>query len=325
MRIDGYDNVEIPTAITISPAVETAGFEAAFKEKITTYLTGLGFSEILTNSITNSAYYEKDVLVSAVKLLNNLSVELDVMRPSLLETGMECIAHNINHKNNDILFFEFGKAYSTTGEEKYHEEEHLMLYAAGNKNPSGWRIKEAKADFYFIKGVCEKIFQLSGINNVSFKDDESSLGFYIENELTARINTVAKIKLDQFSIKQPVFFADVKWGKLSAAAKKLKIEFSEISKYPEVQRDISMILNKNISYEKVEGLTKSLHISKLLNIKLFDIFESEKLGGGKRSLAINFTFSDKEKTLTDKEIDVMMNKITASYEKELSAEIRKAS
>ncbi len=325
MRIDGYDNVEIPTAITISPAVETAGFEAAFKEKIATYLTGLGFSEILTNSITNSAYYEKDVLDSAVKLLNNLSVELDVMRPSLLETGMECIAHNINHKNNDILFFEFGKAYSTTGEEKYHEEEHLMLYAAGNKNQSGWRIKEAKADFYFIKGVCEKIFQLSGINNVSFKDDESSLGFYIENELTAQINTVAKIKLDQFSIKQPVFFADVKWGKLSAAAKKLKIEFSEISKYPEVQRDISMIVNKNISYEKVEGLTKSLHISKLLNIKLFDIFESEKLGGGKRSLAINFTFSDKEKTLTDKEIDAIMNKITASYEKELGAEIRKAS
>ena len=322
MRIDGYDNVEIPWAITISPAVETEGFESAYKEKIATYLIGLGFSEILTNSITNSAYYAEDVLSSAVKLLNNLSVELDVMRPALLETALECVAHNINHKNNNLLLFEFGKSYSTIGVGEYNEEEHLCLYTSGNKNQLGWRDKEIKSDIYYVKGVCEKLFQLSGFNNISFKVTGSSLTAFIQDELVAQINSVPKNKLDQFSIKQPVFFADIHWEKLTELAKNLKIEFTDISKYPEVQRDISMIVNKNILYENVESLTMDLNISKLVNIKLFDIFESEKLGNDKRSLAINFTFSDKEKTLTDKEIDSMMNKIIVSYQKELGAEIR---
>ena len=322
MRIDGYDNVEIPSAITISPAVETAGFEASHKEKIANYLIGLGFSEIITNSITNSAYYEKNVLQSTVKLLNNISVELDVMRPSLLETGLECLAHNINHKNNNLMLFEFGKTYSTSGIGEYHEEEHLCLYASGNKNQAGWREKETKADIYFVKGVCEKIFQLSEIGNTGFKVFDSSVNAFINDESVAQLNSVAKNKLEQFSIKQPVFFADIYWEKLTAAAKKIKIEFFEISKYPEAQRDISMIVNKNISYENVERLTKGLTIARLVKIKLFDIFESEKLGIDKRSLAISFTFSDKEKTLTDKEIDSMMNKIIVSYEKELAAEIR---
>ena len=322
MRIDGYDNVEIPSAITISPAVETEGFESAYKEKIANYLIGLGFSEILTNSITNSAYYAEDVLSSSVKLLNNLSVELDVMRPALLETALECIAHNINHKNNNLLLFEFGKSYSTTGVGEYNEEEHLCLYTSGNKNQLGWRDKEIKSDIYYIKGVCEKLFQLSGFNNISVKVTGSSLTAFIQDELVAQINSVPKNKLDQFAIKQPVFFADIHWEKLTELAKNLKIEFTEISKYPEVQRDISMIVNKNILYENVESLTMGLNISKLVNIKLFDIFESEKLGQDKRSLAVNFTFSDKEKTLTDKEIDSMMNKIIVSYQKELGAEIR---
>ena len=325
MRIDGYDNVEIPSVITISPAVETAEFEASFKEKVANYLIGLGFSEILTNSITNSKYYKEDVLNNSVKLLNNLSVELDVMRPSLLETGLECIAHNVNHKNNNLLLFEFGKTYLTSGVGDYKEEEHLCLYASGNKNASGWGEKEVKADIYFIKGVCEKLFRLSGVDNVSFNVRDSSLDAFIKDELVAQINKVAKNKLEQFSIKQPVFLADINWEKITLAAKKIKIEFSEISKYPEVHRDISMIVAKNISYENVERLTKGLIIPKLVNIKLFDIFESEKLGEDKKSLAISFTFSDKEKTLTDKEVDIMMNEIIVSYEKELGAEIRKAS
>ena len=322
MRIDGYDNVEIPAAITIAPAVETEEFEAAYKEKIANYLIGIGFSEILTNSITNSAYFTDNVLSSSVKLLNNLSVELDIMRPSLLETALECVAHNINHKNNNLLLFEFGKSYSVSLPGTYDEEEHLCLYTSGNKNQLGWREKENKTDIYYLKGVCEKLFQLSGFKNISFKVSGFSLTAFIKDELVAQINPVTKNKLEQFSIKQPVFFADIHWEKLTALAKDLKIEFSEISKYPEVQRDISMILNKDILYESVETLTMGLNISKLINIKLFDIFESEKLGSDKRSLAVSFTFSDKEKTLTDKEIDSMMNKIIVSYQKELGAKIR---
>lgn len=325
MRIDGYDNVEIPSSITIFPAVETAGFEAAFKEKTAGFLTGLGFTEILTNSITNSAWYPEDVLQSAVKLLNNLSGELDVMRPSLLETALACVAHNINHKNQDLLLFEFGKTYATAGIGKYDEAEHLCVYTTGNKRQAGWREKESKTDIYFVKGVCEKLFLLSGVGTAVWKVEEAGVAAYINNERIGQISEVPKNKIEQFSIKQAVFVADILWEKLAAMARETMVTFSGISKYPEVHRDLSMLLNKNIPYEKVDKITKDLNISRLANIKLFDIFESSKLGADKRSLAINFTFSDREKTLTDKEIDAMMNKIIVSYEKDLGAEIRKAS
>ncbi len=323
-RIDGYDNVEIPLAITISPAIETAGFEFSLKEKIANYLIGLGFSEILTNSITNSNYYPEKILQSSVRLLNNLSVELDIMRPDLLQTGLECVAHNLNHKNNDLLLFEFGKAYSSTVTGNYKEEEHLCLYAAGNKNQISWREKEIKSDIYFIKGICEKLFHLSGINYIKFSAENNSVSAKFNDEVIAVISKVDKNNLDKFSIKQDVFVADIYWEKLTRLAKNVKISFKEISKYPEVKRDISMIVNKNIPYEKIEGITNGVGLSKLTNMQLFDIFESEKLGTDKRSLAISFTFSDKEKTLTDKEIDGMMNKIISLYEKDLQAEIRKS-
>ncbi len=325
MRIDGYDNVEIPSVITITPSTETTGYESAYKEKIANFLIGLGFTEILTNSLTNSGYYNEHILNNSVKLFNSISTELDIMRPSLLETGLECILHNNNHKNNNLLLFEFGKTYSTSAIGNYTEAEHLCLFASGNKNEQGWRDKESRADFYFIKGVCKRLFRLSGVEDVNFKVSNDITNAFINNELVAQISFVDSNKLEQFSIKEPVFFADINWEKLTALTKKIKIEFAPISKYPEVHRDISMILNKNIAYENVERLTKGLNISKLVNINLFDIFESEKLGMDKRSLAITFTFSDREKTLTDKEIDAMINTIIVSYEKELGAEIRKAS
>ncbi|MDQ6756446.1 MAG: phenylalanine--tRNA ligase subunit beta [Bacteroidota bacterium] len=324
MRIDGYDNVKIPSAITIAPAIDTDAFKSALKEKTANYLTAIGFAETLTNSITNSKYYSETVLKTSVKLLNNLSVDLDVMRPDLLESGLECIAYNLNHKNSNLLLFEFGKTYSSQGIGKNKEDDHLCLFVCGNKNESGWKEKKSKYDIYFVKGICNKLLHLSGIENSNFKVENNSINILIEDELMGKIEEVTKNKIDQFSIKQPVFFADIFWERLTKHAKKIKIEFAEILKYPEVHRDISMIVDKNISYEKIESLAKNFKIEKLTQIKLFDIFENEKIGINKKSFAISFTFADKEKTLTDKEIDSMMNKIIVSFEKELSAEIRKA-
>ncbi len=323
MRIDGLDNVEIPLAITISPAIETSGFEFAFQEKISNYLTGLGFAEALNNSITNSAYYNEASLQTSVKLLNNLSTELDVMRPSLLETGLEMVAHNLNHKNNDLRFFEFGTTYSTTGISKYIEEKHLCLFVTGNKTNASWRNKEIKADNFYVKGVCEKILYLAGIPNATFSIAESAINIIYNDELIGKIETISQNKLLQFSIKQPVLFADFYWGKLSAIAKKIKIEYMPVAKYPEVNRDLSIILDKNVAYQNVEAVANSLNLTKLTAVKLFDVFESEKIGADKRSLAINFTFLDTEKTLTDKEIDTMINKLITAFEKQLGAEIRK--
>jgi phenylalanyl-tRNA synthetase beta chain len=291
---------------------------------------GSGFSEIFTNSIANSAYYDEPVLENAVKIINSLSVDLDIMRPALLETGLECIAYNLNRKNSDLLLFEFGNSYSTTSLGKYIEEEHLAVYVSGNKFETGWKYKPGKKDFYFLKGICQNIFTVCGLNNVEFaiaenKRFEYCLTVNICNELIAEIGVVSKLILDKLSVKQPVLFADIFWNKIMNYSKKIIIEYAEINKFPSVNRDISLVVNKTINYAQVENTCNNLRISRLSNIKLFDVFESEKIGTNKKALALNLTFSDKEKTLTDKEIESMMNKIIVSFETELGAEIRKGS
>ncbi len=328
MRIDGLDNVEIPQMITIAPAIETLAHEAIYQEKAAGYLTGIGFNEIFTNSITNSAYFSEQTLQVTVKMINNLSEELNVMRPSMLETGLETIVHNLNRKNNNIRFFEFGKTYSTDGVGSYTENNHLCLFTTGNKTESEWNNKAQKVDFYFVKGVVEKIAALAGltINELVISENEkldSAVEIKIKNEAVAVIGEVNKKTTDKFNCKQPVFFADINWDKLMQFNKKNPISFKEIPKYPAVHRDLALIVDKNIVYQQIEKTTYAAKISKLKNVSLFDIFESEKLGANKKSMAVSFTFSDEEKTMTDTEIDGMMNKIIGAYEKELNAEIRK--
>ena len=328
MRIDGFDNVEIPSAITISPAVETLGLEAACKEKVAGYLTGAGFNEIFTNSITNAAYYTEAVLQTTVKMINSLSADLNVMRPAMMETGLESVAYNLNRKNNDLQFFEFGKTYSTTEAGKYQEQQHVSLYITGKRNADGWKAKAAKTDFYFAKGIVEKIMsslgiKISGYYIIADEKLDSAVTVAVKNELIATLGTVNKKSLAQFDIKQPVFYVDINWDAVVGLHKIQKISHAEIAKFPAVQRDLAIVVDKAIAYEQVEKATAAAKVNKLQSVNLFDIFENEKLGANKKSMAINFTFLDEEKTMTDKDIDVMVGKIIASYERELNAEIRK--
>ena len=328
MRIDGLDNVDIPAMITIAPAVETLNHEAAYAEKIAEYLAGSGFQEIFTNSITNSAYYNDTVLQNTVKMINNLSEELNVLRPAMMETGLTSIAYNLNRKNNDLKFFEFGKIYSIDEAGKYVEDDHLTIYITGNKTADGWKGKGEKADFYFIKAVFEKIMQVLGLKADAYTEAENpgltnAMQANIKNDKIAEIGLVHNNKLDRFDIKQPVFYADLNWGLLLKLNKKINIQHSDVSKYPAVNRDLAIIVPKTLPFEAIEKATAAAKVNKLTSISLFDIFESEKIGAGKKSMAISFTFLDEEKTMTDKDIDGMMNKIIGAYEKELGAEIRK--
>jgi len=328
MRIDGLDNVEIPATISIAPSVENLAHEASYKEKIATYLIGAGFSEIFTNSITNSAYFSEAVLQKAVKMINSLSAELDVMRPAMLETGLETIAYNLNRKNNDLQLFEFGKTYTAEEIGKYDEQEHMCLYITGKKNPDGWKGKGANADFYFAKAACEKIIELLGLKIIEYTIEaneklDSAVEVKIKNQTIATIGSINKKTATRFDIKQPVLFVDLDWARLMALSKKTKIEYKEISKFPTVYRDLAIVVDKTLTYSQVEKATQSAKVGKLKSINLFDIFESDKLGANKKSLAVSFSFLDEEKTMTDNDIDAMMNKIKASYEKELNAEIRK--
>ena len=328
MRIDGLDNIDIPALITMAPAVETLAHEEARKEKAAALLTGAGFNEIFTNSITNSTYYGEDLLHSAVKMANNLSKELNIMRPSMLETGLERVAYNLNRKNNDIRFFEFGKTYRVNENGKYIEKDHLAIHTSGKKYGDGWKQKGEKTDIFFLKAIVENIIEGMGLKITTYLEENQKNGLAIllakiKNEAVASLVVVDDKMLDRFDIKQPVFYDDLDWEKLLQLSKKYQIVYAGIPKYPAVQRDLSIVLDKTVNYETVENATYNAKINKLKNISLFDIFESDKLGTGKKSMAVSFTFLDEEKTLTDKEIDSMMNKIISTYEKELNAEVRK--
>ena len=326
MRIDGLDNIELPATIKMSPAIETGAVAASIKEKVSGWLVGNGFSEIFTNSITNSKYFEKPELAETVKIINSLSEDLDVMRPSMMPTGLESISYNINRKNSDLFLFEFGKIYSSVEPGNYFETESLALYFTGNKRQQSWKKQQEKTDIFYVKGVCQTIFNIAGLKNYKFS---SSKNDHLEDYIVASLGGVqlaeaGQIKrtfLDKFSIKQPVFYLCINWQKILPISKE-EIQFKEIARFPQVERDLSIIVDKSISYQSLEDLVNSLHISRLIDVKLFDLFESEKLGRDKKSMALSFTFSDKEKTLTDSETDGMMKRIIQSIEKTLSAEIR---
>jgi len=328
MRIDGLDNVEIPAMITIAPSVETLAHEAACKEKTAGYLSGSGFNEIFTNSITNSAYYNEEQLAGTVKMMNNLSEELNVMRPQMMETGLESVAYNLNRKNNDLQFYEFGKTYAVSEKGRYTEKNHLVVYITGKKNTDGWKGKADKADFFYLKAVFEKIIEVLGLSITAYTQEADEkltpcMQARIKNEPVASIGLVSNKTLDRFQIRQPVFYADLDWDKLLELNRKNTIRYTEIPKYPAVQRDLAIVVDKSLKYETVEKATFGVKLNKLKSVNLFDVFESEKLGANKKSMAISFTFLDEEKTMTDKDIDGMMNKIIGTYEKELGAEIRK--
>jgi phenylalanyl-tRNA synthetase beta chain len=328
LRIDGLDNVAIPEAITITPSVEENYGKEMYREKTAAYLAGIGFYEILTNSITNAAYFSEEELASSVKMLNSLSAELNMMRPSMLETGLQVIAHNLNRRNNNLQLFEFGKTYHTSGPGQYSEPEHLCLYLTGQYTESNWRGKAHPADFFMGKGVVIRALQLLGIsvdswntlNNARF---EAGMEGIVKGKSVISLGIVSSKILGRFDIKQPVFFADLDWDLLSLLAASNKQGFREIPRFPAVQRDLAMIVPQQLPYADVEKTIRKIKLGKLQEIKLFDIFESEKLGAGKKSMAVNFTFLDEEKTLTDKEIDSWMNSIMTTLEKDLQAEIRK--
>ena len=328
IRIDGLDNIEIPSFITMTPSIEENYAAETLREKCANYLVGLGFNEIVTNSITNEAYFEETELQESVKMLNSLSAGLNTMRPSMLETGLEALAYNLNRKNNDLKLFDFGKTYNRQGSGKYYETEHLCMYITGNISETSWRDRQAKADFFYLKGVIVSLLKLLGVQPDGFelfnhKKLLNALQVRINGSVMIQLGDVRNSSLNRFDIKQPVFFADINWNALHVQAEHVQIKIEEVPKFPVVFRDLAIIVSREVKYDQAESVVKKLKLSHLAGVKLFDVFESEKLGEGKKSMAIAFTFLDKEKTLTDTETDGMINEIMAALERELGAEIRK--
>lgn len=327
MRIDGYDNIAIPTHIRLAPSLTEKSDQEAIGKKISGYLTGAGFFEIFTNSITNSQYYVPDQPL--IRLMNSLSTELDVMRPSLLETGLEAVAYNLNRKQRDLLFFERGKTYLPS-DGHYKETEYLALFLSGNKTPEGWLLKPAPLDQYFLKGHLDNLFLLLGIPSPSILPVEeeptrlqSVQHIHSGNHRVGRLGAVNPSTLQRFGIRQPVFYAELDWKSLISQSGKSKVVYRDIPRYPSMRRDLALILDKEIPFARVQEAAQSVKSGILQTIHLFDVFESDKIGPDKKSFALGFTFLDARKTLTDKEIDKVMLQLVKTLEHQLNAEIRK--
>lgn len=328
VRIDGLDNIDIPTAITITPSVEDNYAAENIKERVAGLLTGAGFTEILTNSITNSNYFSEQQKENTVRLINNLSSELDVLRPAMLPTALEVIAFNNNRKNQNLRLFEWGKTYSGSGAGKYTEAEHLCIYNTGLLLEQSWKSKSIQSDVFYLKGIIEALAQNAGLS-ISFA--ASADNEYFDGALTGTVNGIDIVTLgkvneniaQKFEIKQPLFFADIYWDVFLNQALNKKVQYKEVSRFPSVERDLALVVPQAMRYEELRNGIEKLRLQKLQQVRLFDVFQSEKLGAGKKSVAVNFTFLDEEKTLTDKEIDGWMNRIMTTMEKEFGAEIRK--
>jgi phenylalanyl-tRNA synthetase beta chain len=319
LRIDGLDNVSVPRRLSYA-LTQPRKSDRSQRGRVSDLLCNQGFQEILTNSIVNSKWYADQSIL--VRMINSLSSELDVMRPSLLESGLEVIQHNVNRKAADLCLFEIGSVYSTAaGSNKYEETPHVALFMTGNVRSGTWQEKAKPADLFAINGVVENLLKAFAIQaTATSSEGVATWQWNGRNMVTASAVPADRLKL--FGIKEAVFYADVDWKLFVEAAAQVKVQYSEIPRFPSVQRDLALILNTSVRYEEVSGVTKRLSLPELQSFSLFDVFENEKLGTDKKSYALSYTFQVTDRTPTDTEIDQWMQKLIGAYRKELGAEIR---
>ncbi|WP_412560492.1 phenylalanine--tRNA ligase subunit beta [Winogradskyella sp. MIT101101] len=329
LRVYGYNNVGTTEKLNASISNSSRFEDYKVQNVIGNQLASQGFFEIMTNSLTSPKYVElSDDLNGdhSVHMLNPLSNDLEVMRQSLLFSGLEAVSHNINRKRNDLKLFEFGKTYHQYSEER-EENKHLSLFVTGNKTEERWNSVASPSDFFYLKGTVEAILQRLGLNRIKSaptKSDILSEGMSLSlgKKKLVDFGLVKKSVLKHFGISQNVLFADFNWDNVLDMAQHNKIKFTAIPKYPEVRRDFALLLDNSISFEDIHTIAKQTEKQLLKNVNLFDVYEGKNLPAGKKSYAVSFTLQDENKTLTDKQIDKIMNKLQSNFESKLGAELR---
>ena len=342
LRVYGYNNVEMPEQLKSSLVIKGEEDQKHKLENLVgEQLVGAGFNEILNNSLTKAAYYEdlncypKDRLVSIV---NPLSSDLNVMRQSILFGGLESIAHNANRKNPNLKFFEFGNTYQHFNEKAdaenpmkaYSEESHLGIWVTGKRVEGSWAHPDEQSSFYELKAYVINVLNRIGLpmGAVVFKESENNIfskGITVENrggKVLVEMGVVARNLQKKFDIDNEVYFADLYWNQLTKAVRKQKVGFKEISKYPAVSRDLALLLDKSVEFASVEQIAYNAERKLLKKVELFDVYEGKNLPDGKKSYAVNFILQDEQKTLNDKAIDDVMQKIIQNLKKQLNAELR---
>lgn len=337
LRIYGYNNVEIPTQLKGSLVIKgDEDQKHKLANLVSEQLVGEGFNEILNNSLTKAAYYgESDTLV---RIMNPLSSDLNVMRQSLLYGGLESIQHNVNRKRQNLRFFEFGNVYTFDPAKKndddpmqaYKEQYHAGLWVTGKRVEGSWAHQNEDSTFYELSAYVENILRRIGVKPgmlVRKKSDNDifSAGITIENrggKKLIEMGIITKKLLKQFGLDAPVYYAELNWTALMKVIKKNEVLYTEISKFPAVSRDLALLVDNSVEFAQIEQIARQTEKKLLKKVELFDVYEGDKLPAGKKSYAVNFILQDEEKTMGDKQIEAIMNKLIANIKKQLNAELR---
>mgnify|MGYP003605229665 CR=1 FL=1 len=347
MRIYGYNNIELPDSMKVSINSTPKPDPERIKVLASEFLAANGFMEIMNNSLTKSDYYSNLHTYpqeKCVKIINPLSADLNSMRQTLIFSGLEVVAYNINRQYSDLKLFEFGNVYSfdnnainsgkPVGEREnpilkcYNEESKLLMVITGSGSQS-WRNKIEGGDFFMLKGYLELILKKFGVNVASLEyaqapSDLFSDGFtyLINGKELAVMGTISPLRAKQFGIKQPVFMAEVAWKQIIKAVKRNNVIYAELPKFPEVRRDLALLLDESVSFKEIMTTAYATEKRLLKNVNLFDVYTGDKIGEGKKQYAVSFTLQDPEKTLTYTSGEAIMNKLLKAFEQKFGAALR---
>ena len=328
LRVYGYNNIQFSNKVNATMANSPRTEDYKIQNVVATQLNSQGFHEMMANSLTTANYIQLSEMLQEehnVTMLNPLSSDLATMRQSLLFSGLEAISYNINRKNTDLKLFEFGKTYHNYPS-GYEEKKHLTLFLTGSRNQETWTSSQHPTDFFLFKGYVNAVLERLGIQktqNQPLATDVYSEGIAVSlgKDTIVEIGVVKKSILKHFGIKQEVFFADFNWATILKLISN-KIKFTDIPKYPEVRRDLALLIDQAVTYDSIYTIAKQTEKSLLKNIDLFDVYEGQNLPEGKKSYALSFSIQDSSKTLTDEQIDKIMNKLQKNFETELGAVLR---
>ena len=342
LRIYGYNNVEIPTQLKGSLVIKgDEDQKHKLANIVSEQLVGEGFNEILNNSLTKGAYYEGRNAYAAencVKIMNPLSTDLNVMRQTLLFGGLESVQHNVNRKRANLRFFEFGNVYTFDPEkanlddpmQAYKEQYHAALWLTGKRVEGSWAHTNEESSFYELSAYVENILRRIGVKpgmivRKKSENDIFSAGLTIENrggKKLIEMGIITKKLLKQFGLDAPVFYAELNWTALMKVIKKNEVLYTEVPKFPAVSRDLALLVDNSVEFAQIEQIARATEKKLLKKVELFDVYEGDKLPAGKKSYAVNFILQDEEKTMGDKQIEAIMNKLIAQLKKQLNAELR---
>ncbi len=328
LRVYGYNNINFTKKINATVANSARTEDYKIQNIIAAQLNANGFHEMMANSLTTPDYVKLSEQLKEeynVMMLNPLSSDLSAMRQSLLFSGLEAVSYNINRRNGDLKLFEFGKTYHKLPS-GYDEPKHLTLFVSGDRNKESWTNAQKPTDFFLFKGYVNSILERLGVCKTQNKPAVSDvfaegLAIACGNDTLVEFGTVKKSILKHFDIKQDVFYADFNWN-LILKLLSTKIKFTDIPKYPEVRRDLALLVDESVAFDAIYNTARQTEKSLLKDINLFDVYQGKNLPEGKKSYAVSFTLQDTTKTLTDEQIDKIMNKLQKNMENELGASLR---